>query len=136
MTGRQAESVLRAGMAQWLRFATVGAANTLLSWCVYAVLVRLGLHYLVASALGFALGVINSYSLNRRWTFRSRARQAPEALRFVVVQCIGLAVDVTLLYALVDGVGIHHLIAQGLVFPAASALTFALSRNWAFAGAR
>jgi putative flippase GtrA len=123
-------------VAQWLRFAAVGASNTLLSWCAYALLYRIGLHYLLASALAFALGVANSYIWNRRWTFRSRGRPAPEALRFAVVQCVGLGVDVALLYALVDGVGIHHLIAQALVFPAASLVTFGLSRKWAFAGAR
>jgi putative flippase GtrA len=126
---------LAATGAQWLRFAAVGATNTLLSWCAYALLYRIGLHYLLASALAFALGVANSYIWNRRWTFRSRGRWAPEALRFAVVQCVGLGVDVGLLYGLVDGVGVHHLIAQALVFPAASAVTFVLSRQWAFAGA-
>jgi len=101
-----------------------------------ALLVAAGLHYLLASSLAFALGVLNSYSLNRRWTFRSRARRAPQLLRFVVVQSVGLAIDLSLLYALVDGIGIHHLIAQALVFPAASAPTFVLSRRWAFAPAR
>jgi putative flippase GtrA len=122
--------------AQWLRFATVGGSNTLVSWCVYAALVRLGVPYLLASGLAFALGALNSYSLNRRWTFRSRDRRLPEALRFGVVQCIGLGVDVFLLRALVHDAGIHHLVAQALVFPVASALTFVLSRQWAFAGAR
>jgi putative flippase GtrA len=126
---------LPAVVGQWLRFAAVGVANTLLSWCVYAVLVRLGLHYLLASGLAFGVGVVNSYSLNRRWTFRSRGRRGPEALRFVVVQGIGLGVDVGLLYVLVQGMGIHHLLAQVLVFPAASAVTFLLSRYWAFTGA-
>jgi putative flippase GtrA len=126
---------LTAAAAQWLRFAVVGAANTLLSLCVYAVLTRLGLHYLLASSVAFAVGVLNSYSLNRRWTFRSRGRRGPEALRFVVVQCVGLGVDLGLLYALVDRVGIQHLFAQALVFPAASAVTFLLSRQWAFAQA-
>jgi putative flippase GtrA len=126
---------LPAGARQWLRFAVVGAGNTLLSLFVYDVLVRLGVHYLLASSLAFAVGVVNSYSLNRRWTFRSHDRRGPEVLRFVVVQGIGLGVDVGLLYALVDRVGIHHLIAQALVFPAASAVTFLLSRYWAFAGA-
>jgi putative flippase GtrA len=120
---------------QWLRFAVVGVSNTLLSWCVYAVLSGLGVHYLVASGLAFAVGVLNSYSLNRRWTFRSRGRRAPEAVRFVAVQCLGLGLDVGLLYALVHAGRIDHLIAQALVFPAASLLTFLLSRQWAFAGA-
>jgi putative flippase GtrA len=123
-------------IVQWLRFASVGAANTLLSWCAYALLVALGLHYLLASGLAFALGVVNSYALNRRWTFGSRARRTPEALRFVVVQAVGLAVDVGLLFVLVHDVRVHHLIGQALVFPVASVVTFLLSRRWVFAGAR
>jgi putative flippase GtrA len=123
-------------IAQWLRFVTVGAGNTVLSWSAYAVLVALGLHYLLASGLAFALGIVNSYALNRRWTFRSRNHPAPEALRFLVVQAVGLALDVGLLYTLVHDLGLHHLIAQALVFPAASTVTFLLSRQWAFAGAR
>jgi putative flippase GtrA len=118
---------------QWLRFATVGASNTLLSWCLYAVLEHIGIHYLLASGLAFATGALNSYALNRRWTFRSRGRHAPEIARFGAVQCIGLALDVCLLYVLVHQVGIDHLIAQALVFPVASVVTFTLSRRWAFA---
>jgi putative flippase GtrA len=121
--------------AQWLRFATVGAANTLLSWVVYAVLEHIGVHYLLASSVAFAAGALNSYVFNRRWTFRSRGRLAPEALRFAVVQLVGLGLDVTLLYALVEHIGLHHLIAQALVFPIASAATFGLSRYWAFRAA-
>jgi putative flippase GtrA len=127
---------LRPAALQWLRFTAVGVTNTLLSWCLYSGLVRMGVHYLDASALAFAAGALNSFALNRRWTFRSRDRPVPEALRFGVVQGVGLGLDVCLLYALVDGVGIPHLIAQALVFPVASAVTFLLSRHWAFAGGR
>jgi putative flippase GtrA len=123
-------------LLQWLRFAVVGAANTLLSWCVYAVLEHVGVHYLLASGLAFVLGALNSYVLNRRWTFRSHGRRAPEAVRFGVIQCVGLGIDVTLLYVLAHDAGVHHLIAQALVFPVASAVTFGLSRQWAFAAAR
>jgi putative flippase GtrA len=114
----------------------VGAGNTLLSWCVYVALVAVGLAYLVASGLAFAVGALNSYAFNRRWTFRSDDRPAREILRFGVVQCIGLGTDVSLLHALTRWVGLHHLIAQLLVFPVASTVTFLLSRNWAFAGAQ
>jgi putative flippase GtrA len=120
-------------LRQWLRFAAVGALNTLLSWVLYALLEAGGVPYLLASALAFAAGAVNSYVLNRRWTFRSRARRSPEVARFAVVQAVGLATDVLLLEALVRDAGVAHLLAQALVFPVASAVTFALSRNWAFA---
>jgi putative flippase GtrA len=117
---------------QWVRFALVGVANTLLSWCLYAASVGVGVHYLLASGVAFALGALNSYALNRRWTFASRARRGPEALRFGVVQVVGLGLDVLLLYLLVHHAGLHHLIAQAVVFPVASTVTFLLSRHWAF----
>jgi putative flippase GtrA len=118
---------------QWLRFATVGVGNTALSWCLYVLLEHAGVHYLLASGLAFGAGAVNSYVLNRRWTFRSRGARGREATRFVVVQGAGLALDVCLLYLLVRHAGVHHRLAQALVFPLASALTFTLSRRWAFA---
>jgi putative flippase GtrA len=118
--------------AQWLRFAAVGVSNTVLSTVVFGLLIRAGLHYLPASAVGFSLGALNSYVLNRRFTFRSRAARAPELARFVFVQLIGLVTDLVLLAAAVDGIGLPRLAAQVLVFPAASAVTFILCRQWAF----
>ena len=43
-------------LAQWLRFAAVGGTNTVLSWCVYALLEDAGVHYLIASGLGLRGG--------------------------------------------------------------------------------
>jgi putative flippase GtrA len=127
---------MSAVLRQWLRFAVVGGLNTLLSWVLYALLEAAGVPYLLASAVAFAAGAVNSYVLNRRWTFRSRARRSPEVARFAIVQAVGLATDVLLLEALVRDAGVAHLLAQALVFPVASCVTFILSRRWAFSDAR
>lgn len=119
---------------QLVRFGIVGCSNTVLSWCAYAGLVWLGLHYLLASAIAWTLGALNSYLLNRRWTFRSHDRWVPELVRFAAVQGAGLALDIVLLDALTREAGVHHLLAQALVYPATTVATFLLSRQWAFAG--
>jgi putative flippase GtrA len=123
-------------LLQWLRFAAVGVSNTLLSTAVFAALFHLGVPYLLGSSLAFALGALNSYTLNRRWTFRSRAPRGPELARFVCVQAVGLGVNLALLAGLVEVAGIPHVVAQVLAFPAASIVTFALSRQWAFKHSR
>ena len=123
---------MRLVLVQWLRFVAVGVSNTLLSTLVFAALFHLGVHYLLASSVAFALGALNSYVLNRRWTFRSRDRRAPELARFACVQIVGLGVDLALLSGLVELAGIPHVVAQVLAFPAASVVMFALSRQWAF----
>lgn len=121
---------------QWFRFAVVGVTNTLLSTAAYGLLVRSGLQYLAASAIAFALGALNSYALNRRWTFRSSAPRATELGRFLCVQLIGLGTNLASLALLVDGAHIPRLAAQLLVFPLASLVTFGLSRQWAFKGSQ
>lgn len=127
---------MRPIIGQWLRFVAVGVSNTLLSTVVFAALFHLGLHYLLASSVAFAIGALNSYVLNRRWTFRSRDRRAPELARFACVQAVGLGVDLALLSALVELTGVPHVVAQVLAFPAASVVMFVLSRQWAFRTAR
>ena len=123
---------MRRVIAQWLRFVAVGVTNTLLSTAVFAVLFHLGVHYLLGSALAFAVGALNSYALNRRWTFRSRAPRGPELARFLCVQAVGLGVNLAMLAGLVELAGIPHVVAQLLAFPVASLIMFALSRQWAF----
>jgi putative flippase GtrA len=123
---------LRIG-AQWLRFALVGVSNTLLYAAAYVWLDRIGVHYVLASSLAFAVAVLNSYVLNRRWTFRSQARRAPELARFLCAQLLGAAASLSLLAALVELGGLNPLAAQVVAFPVASLISFALSREWAFA---
>jgi putative flippase GtrA len=120
---------------QWLRFATVGVSNTVLSLALYAELLRLGTFYLAASATAFVVATLNSYALNRRWTFHSSGRRAPEVVRFYVVSTGGLAVNLGLLYVAVDDATVPKLVAQLLVIPLVSVLTFAWNRRWTFADA-
>ena len=84
------------------------------------------------------LGVVatlNSYALNRRWTFHSSGRRAREVVRFYVVSTGGLAVNLGLLYVAVDDATVPKLVAQLLVIPLVSVVTFAWNRRWTFAGA-
>ena len=122
--------------AQWLRFTLVGVSNTALSLAAFALLERGGVHYLLSSAAAFVLGALNSYALNRRWTFRSDAPPAPELARFLFVQAAGLGTNLVLLAELVEVAGLHHLMAQLIAFPFSSVVTFTLARRWAFAPAR
>ncbi len=119
---------------QWLRFATVGVTNTVLSLALYAALLGLGTFYLVASGVAFAVATLNSYALNRRWTFRSTGRRSPEVLRFYLVSATGLALNLALLSLFVEDVSLPSLLAQLAVIPLVSVVTFAWNRRWTFAG--
>ncbi len=77
-----------------VRFGVVGVVNTAIDFSAFAALYHL-LHWplLAANAAGFALAVVNSYAMNKTWTFRD---ETPSTLghgaRFFVVAVAGLAV--------------------------------------------
>src|ERR1700724_3908555 len=72
---------------QFVKFGTVGVSNTLLTFLVYTLLLKaFGVWYLAASAIGFGVGTVNSFVLNRRWTFRGHVGDAFTPARWAVVQ--------------------------------------------------
>ena len=56
-------------MRHLIGFGIVGIITTILNYCLFMALVILGLHYLLASAVGWFAGVLASYVLNRTFTF-------------------------------------------------------------------
>src|SRR6202161_2091181 len=91
-------------VAQFVKFGIVGVSNTLLTFLVYTLLLKgLGLWYLAASAIGFAVGAVNGFLLNRRWTFREHVGDAFTPLRWCLVQGLGLLLNLALVYLFVSG---------------------------------
>jgi putative flippase GtrA len=123
----------RALAAQALRFAIVGATNTALTLCAYALLVLAGVPGPIAGAVGWALGAANGYRLNRGWTFRSALRGLTPAARYVAVQAVGAGLDALGVWLVVGDWHLHHLEGEVAILPAVTLLTFALCRGWVFA---
>ncbi len=92
---------------QLIKFAIVGASNTLVDMIVNIGLTKLlelftsgsWITY-VAKIVGYACGVLNSYILNSRWTFKEERKQdAREIISFVAVNLAVLLISLGLIYA-------------------------------------
>lgn len=60
-------------LKQFIKFGIVGISNTLISYVVYNnVLLRLKMHYIGASIIGFLVSVVNSYYWNNKYTFKEQ----------------------------------------------------------------
>src|SRR5271157_3531173 len=100
-------------LVQFIKFGIVGISNTLLTFAVYTLLLKVfGVWYLAASAIGFTVGAINGFLLNRRWTFRDHVGDALTPVRWAVVQGSGLALNEGLLFLFVHAAGLDKLLAQ------------------------
>ena len=120
-------------LVQFLKFGIVGVSNTLLTFAVYTLLLKVaGMWYLAASAIGFTAGAVNGFLLNRRWTFRGHVGDALTPVRYVVVQGCGLGLNEGLLYLFVDGARLDKLLAQVFATGIVTVTTFTANRVWTF----
>ncbi len=126
-------STRAATLVQLVKFGLVGVSNTVLTFAVFTLLLKVfGVWYLAASAIGFAVGATNGFLLNRRWTFREHVGDSLTPVRWAIVQGTGLGVNVALLYVLVDHVGLDELVGQACATAVVTVSTFFVNRAWTF----
>jgi putative flippase GtrA len=73
------------GGRTFIRFLVVGALNTIVGYGATFAALALGAPYFAATALGTACGLVVSFAMNRRFTFRHRGSPWPAAVRFAAV---------------------------------------------------
>jgi len=120
-------------LVQFVKFGIVGVSNTVLTLTVYTLLLKvLGVWYLAASAIGFLVGAVNGFLLNRRWTFREHVGDALTPVRWGIVQTCGLGVNEGLLYVFVHDARLDKLLAQVCATAVVTVSTFFVNRAWTF----
>ena len=120
-------------LVQFVKFGIVGVSNTILSFAIYTLLLKgFGLWYIAASAIGFVVGAVNGFLLNRRWTFAGHVGDSLTPVRWGIVQGCGLALNLGLLYLAVHEADIDELVGQALATVVVTVLTFLVNRAWTF----
>lgn len=120
-------------LTQFVKFGIVGVSNTLLTFGVYTLLLKVfGVWYLAASGIGFAVGAVNGFLLNRKWTFREHVGDRLTPVRWTTVQGCGLLVNLGLVYTFVSSVGLDKLVGQACATLIVVVGTFLANRAWTF----
>ena len=101
---------------QLARFLIVGVGNTIISFVVYRLLLGAGAWYVVAAPLAFAVGALNGYIFNRRWTFAARDTTRARVL-YVTVAAAGALSTSVLVLLFVDGFGLGRVWAYVVAIP-------------------
>ena len=88
--------------SRFIRFCITGGLNTLVDFAVLWVLtVPLQASPYLSQILSYSAGMLNSYCINRSWTFGSKNRFfGSEMLRFLLVNLCVLGVSVGAIYLL------------------------------------
>lgn len=85
---------------QIMKFSVVGVINTIIDFGILNFLIQVfSWSVLPANTISFSLAVINSYFLNKYWTFRDhRSINLKQFSSFVLVSLIGLGLSNLLIY--------------------------------------
>ncbi|HEY2543520.1 MAG TPA: GtrA family protein [Gaiellaceae bacterium] len=122
----------RDNWTQLFKFCVVGAIGYAINLGVYDVLLRSGLHYLVAATGSFLVAVTSNYTWNRLWTFRDRRRGvAAQGMRFFVVSLASLGANLVVLNLLVSA-GTTKFVGQAIAIVLVTPLNFVGNKLWSF----
>jgi putative flippase GtrA len=131
-------------MSRVLRFGLVGVANTVVAYAVFLLLNGgLGTDPAMAHAVGWTTGVVNSFVLNRSWTFKDRDSSGRAFVRFIAANAFALLVGtvaIALLKGSADGLGRGVGLSQeqsyagleALVLVPSVLLNYLLANHWVF----
>lgn len=127
---------------EFLRFSVVGAINTGIDFTVFAILFGWGISLLPAHALSYSCGILNSFFLNRKWTFKEKGtsqslrgsarRQGRQLVRFIVLNLFSLTTTYGLLVWFHYNWGWPMLLSRLMAVVFSLAINFLGSRLWVF----
>lgn len=110
--------------SHFLKFVFVGGLNTVVGYGVFALLVLIGVHYVISSVFGHIAGVTNSYFWNKYFTFRASGKNYREIFRFIGVYTVHYAIGLSGLVFFVEVVKLHPLAAQAIVLVITTLFSF------------
>lgn len=128
---------MKSEIYQFIKFGIVGISNTLIAYVTYSICVYIGIHYLIANAIGFFISVMNAYYWSDRFVFKkeedeSRSTIWTLAKTYIAYGSTGLLLASILLYLYVDKLHISEYLAQLLVLVVTIPLNFIINKFWSF----
>ena len=115
-----------------LRFGVVGLASNVLLYLLYLAVTAVGVEPKVAVTLIYLVGVLQTFILNKRWTFQHEGHARRTAARYWIAYTLSYAANMVLLFIFVDIAGFDHRVVQGILIAVIGLVLFGLQKYWVF----
>lgn len=116
------------------KYCTVAAGAAGCDWLVFIVLDWLDVNYIHAQMTARLCGGAFSFVVNRGWSFSARkgGRLTTQGRRFILLYAFSYCLSVSLLYVMVDMIGVPKYLAKLLADGACLAVNFIAMRIYVF----
>ncbi|OAA90853.1 GtrA family protein [Clostridium coskatii] len=101
-------------MIKLIKFCIVGAANTtitLLSFYLFNKILLI--NYLLSTVVSYSIGMLNSYILNKEWTFCDKDKRIVlQLIEFTMVNVVSLSLNLIIMHLLVSKLYVDTFLSQ------------------------
>ncbi len=116
-----------------VRFGITGVMNTVVDFAVFMLLSYLGVHTYPAQVVSYGCGMLNSYIVNRSWTFKSGGKfWSRQMMRFIIANFSLLLLSLVLLWLFTSGAGMIKIVAKLCSTVIIMIIGFLVNRLWVF----
>ncbi|AEF93645.1 GtrA family protein [Desulfotomaculum nigrificans CO-1-SRB] len=125
---------IRQNARSFVIFSLVGLSNTLIDYLVFFLLYHwFSAYYLLAQVISYSCGAVNSYLLNKYWTFQKKnVPTGAEILRFIIINVLVLAVSSLSLYVVTKNFSFNMFICKTIATGSSFAVNYIGNKFWVF----
>ncbi|WP_251035853.1 GtrA family protein [Paenibacillus sp. ISL-20] len=120
-------------VSQFTKYALVGIIGTGIQTSILIMFVEVyNFQVIVATTMGFICSLLVSFFINFRWTFGRNKLTIYSFVKYLIVSLSGLLLNISILYIMVDLLGIWYIWAHILTLVVVPISNFTLNRMWTF----
>jgi len=123
---------VRSWWLQTIRFGIVGLISNATLYLLYLLVTTGGVGYKTAMTLLFVIGALQTFTLNRRWTFGHQGLLLSTFVKYICIYILAYLLNLTALLVFVDNLDFPHQIVQGVMVFTIALVLFLLQRFWVF----
>ena len=117
---------------EMFRFGVVGLGSNALLYLLYLAITAIGVEPKAAMSLLYVVGVLQTFILNKQWTFRYEGNVRRTVIRYWIAYACLYVANIVLLLLFVDIAGFDHRVVQGVLILVFGLVLFALQKYWVF----
>lgn len=117
---------------QSIRFGIVALTSNVILYLIYLFMTTVGIGPKVAMTFLFAIGVLQTFIFNKRWTFAYQGVLRTSFVKYISVYSGAYMLNLGALVYFVDHLGHPHQVAQGIVIITFAVMIFLLQKFWVF----
>lgn len=117
--------VLLVKYRSFVAYSLAGVINTGIDFVVFALLISFDANIAVAQAIAYLSGLVSSYFLNKKVTFKNNTTSIRQIVLFLLVNGVTMTISATTVYCFSTLLGFHEYMAKLLVTPIVMLLNYA-----------